>query len=210
MRRGSGAARRRGGLAIAGLIAVTSCQPYTRRPAFGPLPSAAEAVVDLDVAKATTTLADALKADTIPVSRVEPLDGYLETPWFNTVTGKPTTSRILGDSLVRVRGWVNAYGEERGSIRVETAMRTLANPSLPERELDQQAPADNPTVARVAKILTDLAKRYPVPGVEPPAAPAASNLPQTKPDSTAQAPADSLTPKQHITKPVKPRPPGAT
>jgi hypothetical protein len=190
------------------LLAAVACQPYTTRPAFGPLPGAAEAVVDLNVAKATTTLADALKADTIPVSRVEPLDGYVETPWFNALTGKPTTSRILGDSLVRVRGWVNAYGEERGSIRVETAMRMLANPSLPDRELDQQAPADNPTVVRVAQILADLATRYPVPGVEPPAAPAPAKTPESKPDSTARPAADTLPAKKDIRKPSKGPPPG--
>ncbi len=59
------------------------------------------------------------------------------------MTGQPTNDRILGDSIVRVRGWVNAYGKERGSIRVETAVRPLANPSRPPRELDQQAPIDN-------------------------------------------------------------------
>ena len=39
--------------------------------------------MDLDVAKATTTLAEQLKSDSIPVSRVEPKDGYLETEWFS-------------------------------------------------------------------------------------------------------------------------------
>jgi len=163
-------------LAVALPCLLLSCQPYTTRPAFGPLPSAAEAVVDLDVAKATTVLAEALTSDSIPVSRVEPKDGYLETPWFSTLTGKETTERILGDSLVRVRGWVNAYGKERGSIRVETAVRPLANPSLPPRELDRQAPPDNPAAMRVARVLTDLARRYPVPGAEAPASVVATTM----------------------------------
>ncbi len=182
---------------------LCACQPYTTRPAFGPLPSAAEAVVDLDVAKATTVLAEQLKSDSIPVSRVEPTDGYLETPWFSTLTGKETTERVLGDSVVRVRGWVNAYGKERGSIRVETAVRPLANPSLPPRALDQQAPADNPVAIRVAKILTDMARRYPVPGAEEPVAP-----PVRAPgDSTKPAATDS-TPGTKVVKPFR-GPPGA-
>ena len=56
MRRGSGAAGPRG-RRIAGqlllptcpavlLLAVLACQPYTTRPSFGPLPTAAEAFVD--------------------------------------------------------------------------------------------------------------------------------------------------------------------
>jgi hypothetical protein len=180
-----------------------ACQPYTTRPSFGPLPSAAEAVVDLDVATATTTLAEQLKSDSIPVSRVEPKDGYLETEWFSALTGQATTERVLGDSIVRVRGWVNAYGKERGSIRVETAVRPLANPSLPPRELDRQAPPENPAALRVARVLSDLARRYPVPGAEAPPAPVAPTPAAT--DSVKPTPTDSTA----IAKPARPRPPGA-
>lgn len=69
------------------LVLLLACQPYTTRPSFGPLQGAAEAVVDLDVAKATTVLAEQLRSDSIPVSRVEPKDGYLETEWFSALTG---------------------------------------------------------------------------------------------------------------------------
>ena len=182
---------------------LLACQPYTTRPSFGPLPSAAEAVVDLDVEKATTTQAEQLKSDSIPVSRVEPKDGYLETPWFSAATGRETTERVLGDSIVRVRGWVNAYGKERGSIRVETAVRPLANPSLPPRELDRQAPPENPAAVRVARVLGDMARRYPVPGAEAPVAPAAPTA--AAPDSAKPAPKDSTA----VAKPARGRPPGA-
>jgi len=186
---------------VIGLLVIASCQPYTTRPSFGPLQGAAEAVVDLDVAKATELLAEQLKSDSIPVSRVEPKDGYLETEWFSALTGQPTKERVLGDSIVRVRGWVNAYGKERGSIKVETAVRPLANPSLPPRDLDRQAPIDNPVAVRVATVLTDMAKRYPVPGAEEPKAPP----PGVMPDSTGAARPDSATGK-----PVpKGRPPDA-
>ena len=214
MRLGSGAGRPGGSMSLRQTVLpfclaaalpglVSSCQPYTTRPSFGPLPSAAEAVVDLDVATATTTLAEQLKSDSIPVSRVEPKDGYLETPWFSATTGKETAERVLGDSIVRVRGWVNAYGKERGSIRVETAVRPLANPSLPPRELDRQASPENPAAVRVARVLSDMARRYPVPGAEAPPAPVAT--PPAAPDSATPAPKDSTA----IAKPARPRPPGA-
>lgn len=181
------------------LALLLGCQPYTTRPAFAPLPGAAEAVVDLDVATATTVLAEQLKSDSIPVSRVEPKDGYLETPWFNAATGQATTDRVLGDSIVRVRGWVNAYGKERGSIRVETAVRPLANPSLPPRDLDQQAPVENPVAVRVAQVLVDMARRYPVPGAEEPKAPP----PGVAPDSAGAVPSDSTA----VKKPPRSKPP---
>ena len=177
------------------LACLLACQPSTTRPSFGPLPMAAEAVVDLDVAKATTVLAEALKSDSIPVTRVEPRDGYLETGWFIAATGVPSTARPLGDSVVRVRGWVNAYGKERGSIHAETAVRMLANPALPPRELDRQASDSNPAAVRVARVLDAMARRYPVPGAEPPPAPAKPK--EASPDSVKSAPADSAPLKPH-------------
>jgi len=183
----------------ASLLALLACQPYTKRPGFGPLPQSAEAVVDLEIPKATELLAEALRTDSIPVSRVETRDGYLETEWFLAGTGAPWDGRILGDSVVRVRGWVNAYGHARGSIRVETAVRMLANPSLPARQLDQQAAGDNPAAVRVAKVLQDLSRRYPVPGAEPPAAvpskPAgADSIKAVAGDSTNQKPPRAAAP----------------
>ena len=187
------------------LALLLACQPATTRPSFAPLPAAEEAVVDLSVQEATTLVAQALRDDSIPVSRVEPKDGYLETGWFISASGTPTTIRPLGDSVVRVRGWVNAYGKARGSIRVETAVRPLANPALPPRELDRQAPKDNPAAIRVARVLEAMARRYPVPGAEPTAVP-----PKPAADSTNPAKADS-TPAQAgqvIEKKRPPTPPG--
>jgi len=194
---GISAARRRPRLAVSPfLLLLLACQPYTTRPSFGPLPTAAEAFVDEGVSRTTTLLSEGLVAESIPVSRVEPKDGYLETGWFNPYTGAATDARPLGDSVVRVRAWVNAYGESRASIHAETALRTLANPSLPPRELDQQAPADNPAAVRVASVLAALARRYPVPGTTPPGPPAPDTLKQA-PKDTAAAPSTPLIKKPH-------------
>jgi len=193
----------------AALLLLAACQPATTRPAFGPLPAAPDAAVDLDVPTATRLLADALKNDSIPVSRVEARDGYLETGWFNARTGAPTRARPLGDSLVRVRAWINAYGEERASLRVESVVRPRANPALPPRELDQQAPDSNPAAIRVARVLDAMARRYPVPGATPPAP---APPPKAATDSVAPAQKDS-TPAPSgpvIEKKQPPVPPGKT
>jgi hypothetical protein len=184
------------------LLALLACQPATTRPPFAPLPAAEEAVVDLTVSEATTAVAQALVDDSIPVATVAPRDGYFETGWFIAASGLPTTIRPLGDSVVRVRGWVNAYGKERGSIRVETAVRPLANPALPPRELDRQAPQDNPAAMRVARVLEAMARRHPVPGAEPP-----PEVPAAAPgDSAKPAPGDT-TAVNKVVKPTR-RPPG--
>ena len=187
------------------LACLLACQPATTRPTFAPLPAAEEAVVDLNVQEATTAVAQALVDDSIPVTRVEPRDGYMETGWFIAASGTPTTIRPLGDSVVRVRGWVNAYGKTRGSLRVETAVRPLANPALPPRELDRQAPKTNPAAIRVARVLEAMARRYPVPGAEPVAAPARPAVDSTKPVTADSTPSQ---PGQVIEKKRPPTPPG--
>ena len=149
------------------------------------------------MARTTTLLSEGLAAESIPVGRVEPKDGYLETRWFNPYTGAVTTARPLGDSVVRIRAWVNAYGGDRASIRAETAMRSVANPSLPPRELDQQAPTDNPAAVRVARVLQTLARRYPVPGATPPASPAMADTLKQAPKDSAAAPATPQIKKPH-------------
>jgi hypothetical protein len=184
---------------------LLACQPATTRPSFAPLPAAEEAVVDLNVQEATTLVAQALKDDSIPVTTVEPRDGYLETGWFIAASGAPTSIRPLGDSVVRVRGWVNAYGKARGSIRVETAVRPLANPALPPRELDRQAPKNNPAASRVARVLEAMARRYPVPGAEAPAVPARPAADSTKPAKVDSTPSPA---GQVIEKKRPPMPPG--
>ena len=46
------------------------------------------------------------------------------------------------------------------SSTVETVYRPLADPSLPERELDRQVPRDHPVAIKVRAALQDLVKRY--------------------------------------------------
>jgi hypothetical protein len=45
-------------------------------------------------------------------------------------------------------------------LTVETLYRPLADPSLPERELDRQVPRDHPVGKKVEKLLEDMLKRY--------------------------------------------------
>jgi len=92
---------------IAGAATLAACQLATARPAFEPLPEALRAEIDLPQPAATLRLAEALRADSIPVDRVAPRDGYLETPWFEAATGRPTARRPVGPDIVRVRAWID-------------------------------------------------------------------------------------------------------
>jgi hypothetical protein len=145
---------------VAGLALVGACALATRRPPFEPLPEARHADVALSRAEATERLAEALRADSIPLERVEPRDGYLETPWFDAGTGQPVVRRRTGEGTVRVRGWIEPARVRQSELRLETVYRWVLDPSLPERELERAVRADHPVVQRLDSVLARLARRY--------------------------------------------------
>jgi hypothetical protein len=66
-------------------------------------------------------------------------------------------------------------------LTVETLYRPLADPSLPERELERQVPRTHPTAVKVEGVLAALIKRH---GGPPP--------PAAKPPSPARAPEEAV------------------
>jgi hypothetical protein len=74
---------------------------------------------------------------------------------------------------VRVRGWADPARPGSTQLTVETLYRPIADPSLPERELERQVPADHPAAKKVQAALGRLVERYgapPPPPVRPRAA----------------------------------------
>lgn len=98
-------------------------------------------------------------------------DGYLETKWLDSATGRPTRRRPLGTGVVRLRGWADPGRPGFTVLTVETLYRPLADPSLPERELERQVPRTHPAAVKVEQILQAMLKRYggpPAPAAEQP------------------------------------------
>lgn len=187
-------------LALAGL--TLGCLLSTTRPGFEPLLGTQQGEVRLAPREATERLADALRQDSIPVSRIEPRDGYVETRWFDAATGKPIGHSPLGVNDVRVRAWVDPGRFGHSDLRVEVAYRAYRDPSVPERELERPPPADHPAMRRVKSVLDSLEKRYgdPIPPpVEPDteAAPQPADTTRPPPDST-RSPADSVQPRPRL------------
>ncbi len=155
------------------LVAGAACQPNTTRPAFRPQPEAAATEIRLPVREATRQLALALRSDSIPAAEVRERDGYIETVWFDASTGRPTGRRPIGAEIVRVRAWADPGRAGNSLLTVETLYRPLADPSLPERELDRQVARDHPIALKVEGALRQLLERYggpPPPEVQQPAA----------------------------------------
>ncbi len=155
-------------LAAGGLV-LAGCFLASTRPAFAPLPEAPTAEVELAVPEAARKLADALRSDSIPVSRVEMQDGWLETPWFDAASGVPVGRMPVGPEMVRVRGWIDVGRPGHSDLTVETVYHRVVDPSRPERLLDRIAAPDNPAVVRVKAVLDSLVRRYGTPPPPPPA-----------------------------------------
>ncbi|HSB53068.1 MAG TPA: hypothetical protein VLD58_01880 [Gemmatimonadales bacterium] len=146
---------------LAALVAlVSACRPNTTRPYFPPVTGAPQIEIELGVREATQALADVLRSDTIPVARVEPRDGFLQSAWFRVQTRKATSARRLGPDVVQIRAWVDPSRPGWSRMTVETVYRPLADPSLSPRDLDRQVPPDHPVGKRVEQIITELARLY--------------------------------------------------
>ena len=159
------------------LALLAACKPDTTRPAIMPYPEAAVVEIRLRPQEATRRLAEALQADSLPPTRVKLRDGYLETRWLDSATGRPTGQRPLGTHVVRLRGWADPGRPGFTVLTVETLYRPLADPSLPERELERQVPRTHPTAVKVEQILQAMLKRYGGPPAPPAGQPAGGARP---------------------------------
>jgi hypothetical protein len=148
----------RAGLAIT--TALAACHPNTTRPAIVPLPEAAATEIRLVPQEATSRLAEAMVADSIPLVRMHARDGYIESRWIDSATGRATQRRPIGTGTVRVRAWADPGRPGNSVLTVETVYRPMADPSLPDRELERQVPKGHPVAAKVEAELAELLKRY--------------------------------------------------
>jgi hypothetical protein len=139
---------------------LAGCKAGTTRPYYPPLTGAAQTEIELGVRETTEALADVLRGDSLPVIKVEPRDGFVETAWFDVRDKRPATGRHLGQDVVQVRAWADPSRPGHSRLVVETVFRPLADPSLSSRELDRQVPPDHPIARRVTEILTELARLY--------------------------------------------------
>jgi len=136
-----------------------SARRVLRFVAFGTwAPEDASIEVHAKIPAATERLIRALAVDSIPIAVQSTRDGWVETPWLNAGTLRPTDARPIGADVVRIRGWVNPAKEGFSTIIVEAAYRPYADPSLPGRELERPVPKDHPVQVRLDSMLARIPK----------------------------------------------------
>ncbi len=145
---------------LTALGVLAACNPNSTRPGLTPVPEAAATEIRLPPQEATRSLAAALEADSLPPARVRIRDAYIETAWLDSATGQPTRRRPIGTGVVKVRAWADPGRPGNSILIVETLYRPLADPSLPERELEHQVPREHPTALKVERILEAMLKQY--------------------------------------------------
>jgi hypothetical protein len=59
-----------------------------------------------------------------------------------------------------LRAWADPGRPGNTVLTIETLYRPLADPSLPERELERQVPPTHPTAVKVGRVLEALLKRH--------------------------------------------------
>lgn len=174
---------------VAGLVAaVLACNPNTLRPPFGPLPQAVELELELAMGYAVEVTAEALRLDSIPVTVVHARDGYLETDWFESRTGEPSSARPLGVEMVRVRGWATPGRVGHTDLIIEAVYRPMADPSRPGRDLERLVSPDHPVARRLEVAVRKLIEQFGDPDQlaipQPPPPPARDTT--VRPDTTAR------------------------
>ena len=147
------------------------CNPVTNRPPFNALPQAVRLELELPMGIAMQVLADALRGDSIPIDRVEAIDGYVEGPWFRADDGTVTGNRPVGPDIVKVRGWAIPGRPGHIDIELEAVYRPVADPSRPGRDLEVILPPGHPVASRIETVVRKLITRYGDPAQLPPPPP---------------------------------------
>lgn len=147
-------------MVVAVVCLAAACFPTTTRPHLTLVPEALTAEIELFVPAATRALAVALDTDSLPVSRTEPDDGWLETPWFDAATLQPTTARVVGTDVVKIRAFVEPGRANHSIITIEAVYRPLLDPSRDGRELERHLPAEHPVALRVKATMERLQAEY--------------------------------------------------
>ena len=88
-----------------------------------------------------------------------------------------------------MRAWAEPTHPGNSKVTVETLYRPLADPSLPERELDRQVPRDHPVAIKVRAALQDAAS---VAGLLVTTEAMVAELPKDKPSMPAMPPGGGM------------------
>jgi hypothetical protein len=144
-------------------LLLAACTPATTRPDFKPDPQAPEVILNARPPRVTPEIAASVAAESLRVERVNVRDGYVETAWYDTRTGRSfagTRDVPNPAATVKIRFWADPYVPGQTRLTVETVYRPRYDPSRAERDLEMVVPQDHPGRAIADRVLNKLEKRF--------------------------------------------------
>jgi hypothetical protein len=123
----------------AGLIALlcAACNPATTRPSFAPYPEALHAVINAPPARVIEEAKTWLAAQGPAVQHASPLDGFLETGWYDAADSGAAPVRV------KIRVWADPDVPRKSRVTVEAVYRPIEDPSRTARDLEVAVSKDS-------------------------------------------------------------------
>ncbi len=119
------------------VVLCAACTPATTRPSFVPYPDALHAIINARPAQVTDEAKTWLAAQGPTVQHVSPIDGFLETGWYDATDSSAAPLRV------KIRVWADPDVPGKSRVTVEAVYRPIADPSRTERDLEVAAPKDS-------------------------------------------------------------------
>jgi len=151
--------RHAGGVtAIVCLIACQACGAGGVRATFQPFPQAITDTIAGEPDAIVEQLADLLQDEGIELRWVRAHEGYVETKWFDPVSGTSGGGRSLNTAgIVRMRFWTDIVAQHESVVVGEAVNRRVVDPSLPVRETEAHIPPEHPGYAILQRVIESLA-----------------------------------------------------
>ena len=146
-------------LSTLGILALltTACGAGGVRPRFDPFPQAISDTFPLPPDSAIVRIGEILEAEGIEIQHIRPVEGYLESKWFDVGTRRAVSATSLNtDSVVRFRFWSDPAMPGNSLVVGEAVRRRVIDPSQPERETEQPVPPDHPATELLQRMLAAL------------------------------------------------------
>lgn len=140
------------------LFVCGACGAGGVRPTFQPLPQAITDTIPGEPDAIVEQLADLLQDEGIELRWVRVHEGYVETKWFDPVTGSTGGGRSLNTAgIVRLRFWTDIVAEHESVVIGEAVHRRVVDPSLPVRETEAHVAPEHPGYVVLQRVLESLA-----------------------------------------------------
>ena len=144
--------------AIVFLVVCGACGAGGVRPTFHPFPEAITDTIAGEPEAIVEHLSELLQDEGIELRWVRVREGYVETKWFDPVTGRTGGGRSLNtEGVVRLRFWTDLAMEHESVVVGEAVRRRVVDPSLPVRETEAHVEPEHPSYELLQHILELLA-----------------------------------------------------